>query len=455
MRRESRHGGSRHHTDYKDKAQSVTTESSHYVKGPYIEAFHDPSGGTKPGWNPETGLFDMPSAILAKNAKDNVGWDDKSSKSKSKIKREQEQEHGGNRRDDTTKKSQSGGSRWDDAAKKSNVGGSNRDDTTKKTQGSGKDEDDTAKKSNTDGKNYNTAKTNDTGGKNWDDRAKKSNSGAKNRDNSAKKSNADGNNRNNSAEKRNEKSSGTGWNNGGHDRSGDKDDTWINQDNVMAPKKSEANWEKSSEKKVGQRRSPSHQPSDVAIADAVSYIKPYWAEWYHRPKPSTDFITKIERDRSTKEEQLCIRPAAPPLRVPANLAEEHNVDTQVRAGKGMRYVHKTQRPDYLDTMEKPFAVFAFKFRSREILEKILDVEIMEDVVDAKKQMLALSKEELVEELLRVKARAADHHASTPTASRHTSIAQSNHSASHHSSSDGSGWDNTGAEEPAVQKEGFW
>ncbi|KAK5013737.1 hypothetical protein LTR16_003253 [Cryomyces antarcticus] len=171
----------------------------------------------------------------------------------------------------------------------------------------------------------------------------------------------------------------------------------------MAPKKSEANWEKSSEKKVGQRRSPSHQPSDVAIADAVSYIKPYWAEWYHRPKPSTDFITKIERDRSTKEEQLCIRPAAPPLRVPANLAEEHNVDTQVRAGKGMRYVHKTQRPDYLDTMEKPFAVFAFKFRSREILEKILDVEIMEDVVDAKKQMLALSKEELVEELLRVKS----------------------------------------------------
>ncbi|TKA74412.1 hypothetical protein B0A49_04887 [Cryomyces minteri] len=345
------------------------------------------------------GILPNKRVIQARNAKDNVVWDNKSSKSMTK----QEQEHGGNRRNDTAKKSSVGGSRWDNTARKSSVGGSNREDTARKRQSGGKNEDDAAKKSNTDGKDYSTAKTSDAGGNNPGNSAKKSNSGAKNRDNSAKKINANNNNWNNLAGKRNERSSGTGWNNEGNDRSDDKKDTWVNQSNVKpAPKKSEANWEKSSEKKVEQWQSPSHHASDTAIADAVSYIKPYWADWYHRPKPSMDFITKNKRDQSTKEEQLCIRPAEPPLRVPVNLAEEHNVDTQVRAGKGVRYVHKTQHPDYLDTMEKPFAVFAFKFRSRETLKKILDVGMMEDVVDVKKQMLALSKEELVEELLRIK-----------------------------------------------------
>lgn len=53
----------------------------------------------------------------------------------------------------------------------------------------------------------------------------------------------------------------------------------------------------------------------------------------------------------------------PPLyTVPEQVAQERSLSHQVQVGRSSRYSHKIKVPQYLDTMEEPYAKFIFKYR---------------------------------------------------------------------------------------------
>ncbi|KAL5379766.1 hypothetical protein DPSP01_008237 [Paraphaeosphaeria sporulosa] len=52
------------------------------------------------------------------------------------------------------------------------------------------------------------------------------------------------------------------------------------------------------------------------------------------------------------------------------------VEHQVRAGEGSKYCHAIGRPEYLDNLENPYAVFRFKYRGHGTLRKILGKDIV-------------------------------------------------------------------------------
>lgn len=66
------------------------------------------------------------------------------------------------------------------------------------------------------------------------------------------------------------------------------------------------------------------------------------------------------------------------------------------------YWHKAQSPRYMDSMDEPYAVFVFKYRSQEVLEELLQVKIAEDPEDEKSRLMSLAKEDIVEQLLAAK-----------------------------------------------------
>ena len=63
------------------------------------------------------------------------------------------------------------------------------------------------------------------------------------------------------------------------------------------------------------------------------------------------------------DEDVMLKPVVgeePPYDVPADMPTTH----QVKPGAGYMYSHKRRSPEYLDTLEEPFARFVFKYRTR-------------------------------------------------------------------------------------------
>ncbi|OJD29830.1 zinc finger zz-type protein [Diplodia corticola] len=135
------------------------------------------------------------------------------------------------------------------------------------------------------------------------------------------------------------------------------------------------------------------------------FIKSYWqntaprappAAPYPQPKRSADAATEI------------FAPSEAPYVVPERTAREKLVDSYVHHGKAYGYAHATARPAYMDTLESPYAVFRFKYRSGEMLARILGRRGKEEVErerareraeEERRGLAGLSREELVERLL--------------------------------------------------------
>lgn len=60
-------------------------------------------------------------------------------------------------------------------------------------------------------------------------------------------------------------------------------------------------------------------------------------------------------------------PSSPLRKIPPSLAAERGIQHQVLAGPGTAYGHAVSRPVYVDGLDKPYAVFRFKYRSRSVL----------------------------------------------------------------------------------------
>lgn len=193
-----------------------------------------------------------------------------------------------------------------------------------------------------------------------------------------------------------------------------KDDNNDNVDNdwVTVDKKSmkPGGWSgsNSSRNQAGPRGNPRSEKtgSDVSkLPDNQSpnnFIKPYFKGWNgaHCRSGSVNQETRNITARSPYN-----YPAPPMPSIPEGKAP--GVSHAVVPGKGAEYVHRTNSPEYIDSMEAPYAVFAFKYRSPAVLEKITRLDVRNDtaatVQEVEKERLAsLPKDQLVAELMKMK-----------------------------------------------------
>lgn len=124
------------------------------------------------------------------------------------------------------------------------------------------------------------------------------------------------------------------------------------------------------------------------------HLKAYFTTWTQSPSPGTAATFTL--------------PATPAPAVPASYASTANLTHQLQTGAGTPYTHRTSRPRYLDSMSKPYAVFVFKYRSREKLAEILNVDvdkIKQDRQSLTRRMQGLSREQVLELYMRAKAKA--------------------------------------------------
>ena len=153
--------------------------------------------------------------------------------------------------------------------------------------------------------------------------------------------------------------------------------------------------------------------------DPKTHVKPYWKDWNKPPHDDDAYVKKSNEPRDAYKYPALPRPA-----VPDNKAKDR--DHGIQAGKGADYAHKCRQPIYIDSMEKPYAAFTFKYRSKGAVEKILDIKI--DDMDLKKmkyqveydKLMHQPKNKLVEDLARMRMGSG----------RQTSVAPSNDGSPH-------------------------
>ncbi|KAG9679122.1 hypothetical protein KCU87_g1075, partial [Aureobasidium melanogenum] len=131
--------------------------------------------------------------------------------------------------------------------------------------------------------------------------------------------------------------------------------------------------------------------SDEPDHDGIT-PKSYWNDWNKRPTLSSYRPARA----------LYIAPEEPMPLVPKQAARAGHVEHQVKTGKGAPYLHLCARPEYLDSMQQPYAVFTFKYRSKKVIEKKFKIEIKEEGKALKAKLADMSKDELADELFRLR-----------------------------------------------------
>ncbi|KAK7533653.1 hypothetical protein IWX46DRAFT_667871 [Phyllosticta citricarpa] len=159
----------------------------------------------------------------------------------------------------------------------------------------------------------------------------------------------------------------------------------------------------------GSNKPKSHKsskaPSSISYMHVPSVpeepiIKSYWKNWNKRPVEQKKKLAECIDTSSG----FLTAPSEVPDQVPEREAKKRGLKHQVHAGQGMEYRHRLGVPLYKDTMENPYAVFRFKYRTRETLKKMdsrreVDWEKVKKREEQKK-LMSLSKEELVEQLMK-------------------------------------------------------
>ena len=91
--------------------------------------------------------------------------------------------------------------------------------------------------------------------------------------------------------------------------------------------------------------SPQQAPTTATLDSGRSLYGPH-GPYYDRPDTSPGLPADAGEE--------------PPYDIPADVGTTH----QVKSGQGYMYVHKRRSPEYLDTLEEPYARFVFKYRTK-------------------------------------------------------------------------------------------
>ncbi|KAL8790833.1 MAG: hypothetical protein Q9213_000457 [Squamulea squamosa] len=80
-----------------------------------------------------------------------------------------------------------------------------------------------------------------------------------------------------------------------------------------------------------------------------------------------------------------------------------NIPNHIQRGSPALYQHKTASPRYIDTHDKPYASFIFKYQPKAIIEQMLNLTIPDTDEMEKAKLAHLSKEELIEQVIKTKS----------------------------------------------------
>ncbi|RMZ66732.1 zinc finger zz-type [Pyrenophora seminiperda CCB06] len=132
------------------------------------------------------------------------------------------------------------------------------------------------------------------------------------------------------------------------------------------------------------------------------------------PKPHCQFPPppSSHKLRTISEDQTYIAPKEPRYTIPEKVASEKGIEHQVRPGPATEYGHAVGRPEYMDRLDNPYAVFRFKYRSRSILKALFGDQIPDQEQHAtpssteikKDKLRQMPQDELVEKLLKMETK---------------------------------------------------
>ena len=126
--------------------------------------------------------------------------------------------------------------------------------------------------------------------------------------------------------------------------------------------------------------------------------KPYWSKW-NEPDPVDQKISEVTEAANAAIQEILTEPI---YSVPADLARRTSMSHQVRPGRPSGYHHRRGTPWYMDTFDEPYAVFVFNYRDTEVVEGLTGTTIIEPEGDEKQRYASLSKDEIIEEFMKVK-----------------------------------------------------
>ncbi|KAL1794603.1 hypothetical protein ACET3X_006419 [Alternaria dauci] len=142
----------------------------------------------------------------------------------------------------------------------------------------------------------------------------------------------------------------------------------------------------------------------------VQTPKPHWQ--FPPPAPNSVPVNPGSAD------EICIAPALPRLTISERSSAAKGIEHAVRPGKAVTYGHAVGRPEYLDGLEKPYAVFRFKYRSLGVLKGMFGEEVVVVVVEKemggdveremeKGRLENVSKDELIARMVELERRLKD------------------------------------------------
>jgi hypothetical protein len=146
--------------------------------------------------------------------------------------------------------------------------------------------------------------------------------------------------------------------------------------------------------------------------------------WKFPPPPSKKLYpipTDYDSVSTTGNRKIWTAPEESLYSIPASKAKHEMLEHQVRAGQGTKYHHIVGRPKYLDSLEKPYAVFRFKYRSRDVLRHMLGAGVVPEEEEEsalspllEEKLQGLSKEEIVKLYMELKDKLSDKEGSAIT-----------------------------------------
>jgi hypothetical protein len=156
-----------------------------------------------------------------------------------------------------------------------------------------------------------------------------------------------------------------GW---GNDNNNDNIDPWGDNKATPTTTKKERSARKKKDKPATDSK-PTSAKTSLAKPKPVDpsrpFLKPYFSSWQQDPLVSfAEDTDEDDKGNKVKKRTAYIVPEEPLLQIPQKVAGETQASHQLQAGKGVLYSHRTGRPKYIDRMERPYAVFVFKYRSR-------------------------------------------------------------------------------------------
>ncbi|KAF3038461.1 hypothetical protein E8E12_002509 [Didymella heteroderae] len=158
------------------------------------------------------------------------------------------------------------------------------------------------------------------------------------------------------------------------------------------------------------KRHASKSLSKYRQLSSPSLAKPHWQ---FPPTPPTKTLRPTTNEDASEHPGRTTRvpsvPSEPLYKVPHSAAADKGVEHQVLAGPGTAYGHAVSRPEYIDRLDRPYAVFRFKYRSRSVLESLFGKECLSKTgtaprMSGKEDLEALPREELLRKMLALQNR---------------------------------------------------